>query len=79
MVDLYVVNIDGSGETNLTNGRGLNLAPQWSPLFDWIAFESNPDGLYNIYLIKPDGTQRIQVTHGSNNIVDPAWRTVGSP
>lgn len=79
MVDLYVVNIDGSGEINLTNGMDTNLAPQWSPLFDWIAFETNPDGLYNIYLIKPDGTQRIQVTHGSNDIVDPAWRYVGSP
>jgi len=79
MIDLYVVNIDGSGETNLTNGIGVNLAPEWSPLGDWIAYESKLDGSYNIYLIKPNGTQRIQVTHGSNDVVQPAWRYVGSP
>jgi Tol biopolymer transport system component len=38
-LDVFVVGVDGSGDTNLTNSRAYDLAPSWSP-----------DGAYLAYL-----------------------------
>jgi dipeptidyl aminopeptidase/acylaminoacyl peptidase len=73
--DIYVTSLDGNNVINLTNGLGINLAPTWSTTGDWIAFESNRSGDYEIYLIKPDGTGLIQITENPASDTDPAWRS----
>jgi TolB protein len=30
--DIYVMNADGTGQTKLTNGQGLNAGPDWQPI-----------------------------------------------
>jgi len=72
--DIYVTNLKGSDTINLTNGSGINLAPAWSPIEDWIAFESNRNGDYEIYLIKTDDQELIEITHNPASETDPAWR-----
>ncbi len=55
---IYVMNIDGTNATNLTNDGDNNQYPSMSPDGNWIAFSSNS----GLYIMKadgsnPDGTQ----------------------
>lgn len=55
--NIFVINADGSGERQLTPGRGAaagGLFPAWSPDGSWIAY-SNGAG---INLVRPDGSGR---------------------
>ncbi len=70
--DIYIIDIEGNNHLNITEGKGLNFVPTWSPFGDWIAFESNRSGNYEIYLIKSDGKELMQITN--NNASFPAWR-----
>lgn len=72
--DIYIADREGNNTLNITEGKGLNFAPAWSPLGDWIAFESNRTGDYEIYVIKPDGKGLMQITN--NNASYPAWRVL---
>jgi Tol biopolymer transport system component len=50
--------------------------PQWSPIGNWISFAMGGD----IYLIRPDGTQLINVTQSPNADENNAvWRLVSKP
>ena len=49
--DIYVVNVDGSGVTNLTNHSSSNYHPAWSPDGTKIAFQSDRDGNPEIYVV----------------------------
>ena len=46
----------------LDTGSNYDTFPSWSPRGDWIAFTSRRDGDYEIYRIKPDGTQLERLT-----------------
>jgi len=39
--DIYVINLDGSELTNLTNDSAEDWAPRWSPDGSLIAFQTN--------------------------------------
>ena len=41
---IYVMNADGTGQTNLTNTDTHDIAPSWSPDGSRIAFHSLADG-----------------------------------
>ena len=42
--DIWVMNADGSAQTNLTNTPGNDLNPTWSPDGTRLAFDSDRDG-----------------------------------
>jgi Tol biopolymer transport system component len=72
---LYVMNTDGSHVRRITEaGREAQYA-QWSPNGDWIAFTLLVDGGFNIYKIRPDGSDLTALTDdgtsGQNNW--PIW------
>ena len=46
----------------LDTGSNYDTFPTWSPRGDWIAFTSKRDGDYEIYRIRPDGTQLQRLT-----------------
>ncbi|MCB0165479.1 MAG: PD40 domain-containing protein [Anaerolineae bacterium] len=56
--DLYVINVDGSNQRQLTNDPGIEGLPAWSPDGQWISYLSNADGHWGIHLIKADGSER---------------------
>jgi TolB protein len=91
-LDVFLMNADGSNITRLTNTGGQTGAPQWSPDGEWIAFVDDSDGVYNIYRIRPDGSNFQQLTHnqfrtqgangsGGNGLNDQAnsWAPSWSP
>ena len=48
--DVWIVNIDGSGRTNLTNGRYANYQPVWGN-DGRVFFVSNRTGVDNIWAV----------------------------
>ena len=74
--DLYVMNADGTGVTNLTStfARAV-IDPEWSPLGDLIAFSDGGD----IYVIGASGTPapRLLTTTPGNQRY-PSWAPDGS-
>jgi Tol biopolymer transport system component len=55
---IYVINVDGSGLTQLTRGSGSNGTPAWSPDGKQIAFVSDrdADGKSKIWIMNADGS-----------------------
>lgn len=60
--EIYTVNADGSGMTNLTNDPALDATPFWSPDGRKIAFTSDRDGSNQIYLMDADGSNVTRLT-----------------
>jgi TolB protein len=64
--EIYVINVDGSGERLLTPGPKWvgDSAPSWSPDGRWIAFSSSrlKDGNPEIFKMRPDGTKVTRLT-----------------
>ena len=54
--EIYVVNADGSGQTNLTNHGADDRGPAWSPDGAKIAFWSDRAGNTEIYVMNADGS-----------------------
>lgn len=48
---------DGSGVTNLTNNAAQDFSPFWIPDGSGIAFSSDRDGVYAVYVVNPDGSE----------------------
>jgi Tol biopolymer transport system component len=61
--DIYAMAADGSGaERNLTNSKGLDDGPEYSPDGKYIYFNSVRSGSMQIWRMKPDGSDQEQVT-----------------
>ena len=54
--EIYVMNPDGSGQTNITNNPASDNYPAWSPDGSKIAFSSDRDGNAEIYVMNADGS-----------------------
>jgi Tol biopolymer transport system component len=70
-----------NADPNLTQGVGprvYDVAPSRAPDGEWIAFASNRDGNWEIYIGKADGTFQQRVTYAVNAVdVDPVWSPTG--
>jgi len=49
------------------------VTPAWSPDGDWIAFASNHEGNYDIYLIRPDGSGLRRLTQSPEAELSVGW------
>jgi Tol biopolymer transport system component len=73
--EIFVMNVDGSGEVRLTTGGGAD--PAWSPDGTHIAFSSHRTGNYEIYSMSADGGDLHQLTNTNKTSADPVWSPDG--
>lgn len=63
--------------TQLTHDPGNALRPAWSPDNRLIAFESNREGPFHIYVMNADGSHAHALTRGENDNRRPIWTPDG--
>ena len=76
--EIYSMNQDGTGKTNLTNNPGVDLAPDPSPNGLYIAFWTRRDGNDEIYVMGADGSGQTNVSLSAASEQDPAWSPDGT-
>src|SRR5258708_9602988 len=69
--DIWIANDDGTGVQRLTDHKAREVFPRFSPDGDWIAFSSNREGNYDVYVIPAAGGKPRQLTFNSadDNVV----------
>ena len=75
--DIYVINADGSGLTQLTTNPATDFDPAWSPDGSKIAFRSQRDGNDEIYVMNADGSGQTILTDGPETGHSPEWSPDG--
>jgi hypothetical protein len=54
--EIYIMNSDGTGQTNVTNSTASDGYPSFAPDGAWIAFNSNRDGDVEVWITRINGT-----------------------
>ncbi len=51
-MDIFVISLKDERATNLTNNRALDVDPQWSPDGEFMAFRSDRNGEWDLFVIE---------------------------
>jgi len=83
--EIYVMNADGTGQTRVTDTPPLDPqdpsftgGPRWSPDGTKIAFTTNKDFNYEIYVMNANGTGQTRLTNLATDDESPDWSPDGS-
>jgi TolB protein len=73
--EVFLADSAGRGARNLTNSPAFDGWPAWSPDGRLIAFASNRGGTgdYEIYVMKPDGSEVRRVARTTGRATAPKW------
>jgi TolB protein len=74
--EVFVSDLDGSNERNVSASTAFDGWPSWSPDGRWIAFSSNRSGPANtghVFLVSPAGGEVKQLTTGRFSNTTPRW------
>lgn len=77
-IRLYLIPAAGGSPTALTDNQTVAWTPAWSPDGTRIAFMWNQSGYSEIWVISPDGTDPVQLTHTDTSGTQwPTWSPDG--
>jgi len=76
--NIWVMNADGTGDTQLTNTVWGDFSPSWSPDGTRITFQTNRDGNGEVYVMNADGTGQTRLTNNAAYDVLPSWSPDGT-
>jgi TolB protein len=68
----------GGGLTNLTNDADWDVSPAWSPDGEQIAFASDRDGNWEIYVLDVGGGGATRLTNEPAEDAHPTWAPHGN-
>ena len=74
---IFTMNGDGTGVTNLSRNAHCDRSPAWSPDGKAIAFVSDRDGDWEIYRLDPDKPDPIRLTRTPGMDTRPVWSPDG--
>ena len=69
---IYCIDVKSERVKTLISG-GVNTYPSWSPDGKWIAFASNRESAYQIYIMDPDGGNVRLVANTEGRATAPRW------
>ena len=75
--EIYIMNPDGSEQTNLTQHNAVDYSPAWSPTGEQILFVSDRHGTRDLYLMNSDGTNVRKVFNKLVGRQHPTWSPDG--
>lgn len=73
--EVFVANLDGSGEVNVTNNAASDAQGVFSPDGTQIAFTSARSGNFEVHVANADGTGATNVTNNAADDIAPKWCT----
>jgi Tol biopolymer transport system component len=79
--DIYTMNADGTNQVNRTGTAGLDeSSPAWESQRSngRIVFASNRSGNYDVWTMKPDGSDLKRLTTNAASDSDPVWSRDGT-
>ena len=76
-LDIYIMNPDGTEQTNLTRNRALDFDAVWSPTGEQILFVSDRVRDPDLYLMEPDGSNIRRVFRKVAHREHPTWSPDG--
>ena len=76
-LEIAAVRPDGTGVARLTDSPGLDDYPAYSPDGRRIAFVSNRNGQYEIYVCGSDGSSPVNISRHLSRDAFPTWTPDG--
>jgi len=71
--DLWAISPSGSTPHQLTSGQGDNQGASWAPDGRHLAFQSNRNGRWQVFVMSVDGLTTTRVTQGTTEATSPSW------
>ena len=76
--EIFVMNSDGTNQSQITQMNSEIYWPKWSPDGNKIIFQSNKDGDQEIYIMNSDGSNVKQLTFNDTDDSTPDWSPDGN-
>ncbi|MYH95348.1 MAG: protein kinase [Acidimicrobiia bacterium] len=78
ILDIFIVNANGTNQRKLTDNQGNNFDPSLSPDGTTIVFTSDRNGNHEIRVMNADGSSDERLTNNRATDADPAWSPNGT-
>jgi dipeptidyl aminopeptidase/acylaminoacyl peptidase len=75
--DIWLVSTAGGEPRKLTNSSRQDRHPRWSPDGQWLAFESNRDGDFQVWAVPATGGEARKLTSIATEATQPVWSPDG--